>query len=78
VDVQGDISMSKWKIKLYRTDSVTTVEYDNVKHAFWMGAQQSILVIARWADDGSHYYIHWPREQIAWFTCERDGQYGQT
>lgn len=67
--------MNRWKIKLYRVDSVTTLEYDDVKHAFWM-ANHTVLCISRWSADGSHYYIHWPREQIAWFTCERDGTYG--
>lgn len=60
----------RWLVKIYRDDSVTTVVYDNVKHAFWM-AGDTVLCIARYADDGSHYYIHWPRERVAWFTSER-------
>jgi len=62
--------MSAYRVTIYRDDSTTTVVYDNVKHVFWT-ASNTVLVIAKYNDDGSHYYIHWPREQVCWFKVEK-------
>ncbi len=53
-------------IEIYRDDSTSKVVIDNVKHYFWT-AGNTVLVIAQYADDGSHHYINWPRERLCWF-----------
>lgn len=57
-----------WTLKLYRDDSTTPVEFENVKHVFWT-ADNSVLVIAQYSDvtTGAHHYIHWPRERFCWY-----------
>jgi len=57
-----------WTLKLYRDDSTTPVEFENVKHVFWT-ADNSVLVIAQYSDEGlsAHHYIHWPRERLCWY-----------
>jgi hypothetical protein len=61
------------RITLYRDDSTTQVVYESVKHFFWI-ANNSVLVIAQYVDDGlgstEHRYIHWPRERFCWFKDE--------
>lgn len=60
------------KITIYRDDSTTQVEYENVKHYFWT-ADNSVLTIAHITDPatGAHRYIHWPRERVCWFKDEK-------
>lgn len=54
-------------LTIYRDDSTTQVVYENVKHFFWT-ANNTVLAIAQYTDtDGSHHYIHWPRERLCWF-----------
>jgi hypothetical protein len=59
-----------WRVSIYRDDSVTTAVYENVKHAFWTSGN-TVLTIAQYAEDGSHHYIHWPRERFCWYKVER-------
>jgi hypothetical protein len=62
-----------WRVSVYRDDSVTTVVFADVKHAF-MTANNTVLTIAQYAEDGSHHYINWPRERICWWKIERQAQ----
>jgi hypothetical protein len=65
------VSDQRWRLKLYRDDSETTVVYESVKHAF-MTAGNTILTIAIWdGTEGEHYYVNWPRERVAWWMLER-------
>jgi hypothetical protein len=59
-------------VRLYRDDSVTPVEYENVKHVF-MTAGNTVLTIAQVTDveTGAHRYIHWPRERFCWYTYDK-------
>jgi len=59
-------------VTLYRDDSTTQVVYPDVKHLFWT-AGNTVLVVARYAKDGTHYYVHWPRERFCWFKDEASG-----
>lgn len=68
---QSDSGTQSWKLKLYRDDSETTVVYTQVKHVF-LAAGNTVLVIAQYGKDGSHHYINWPRERIAWWRLERE------
>ncbi len=64
--------MGKRKLTIYRDDSTVQVVYEDAKTCFWT-ANNSVLVIARYvegATDGSHYYVHWPRERVCWFKDE--------
>lgn len=61
---------AKWRVSVYRDDSVTTVVYDDVEHAFWT-ADNTVFVIAQYDGSGSHHYIHWPRERFCWIKTER-------
>jgi hypothetical protein len=57
------------KLTIYRDDSTAQVVYEDVKTYFWT-AGNTVLVIARYYDaviDGTHYYVHWPRERFCWF-----------
>lgn len=60
------------RVVLYRDDSTSQVEYENVKHVFWT-AGNSVLVIAQYTDlaTGAHRYIHWLRERVCWFKDEK-------
>jgi hypothetical protein len=61
--------MSMRKITVYRDDSTTKVEYENVKHYFFT-ANNTVLTIAQYTNPGSttdHHYVHWPRERFCWF-----------
>ena len=53
---------------LYRDDSTAQVVYESVKSFFWT-ANNTVLTIAVYSnvETGAHRYIHWPREQFAWF-----------
>ena len=66
-----------WKLTLYRDDSVTRIEYENIKHYFWT-ADNSVLVIAEITDmeTKEHRYIHWPRERFCWFKAENQKESG--
>ena len=59
------------KLTLYRDDSTMQVRYQMVK-AFWWTAGNTVLTISLYSGPkgSSHYYIHWPRERIAWFKDE--------
>lgn len=67
---QSDSRAQEWRLSLYRDDSETTVVIDRVKHAF-MTAGNTILTVAAYASDGSHFYINWPRERVCWWKLER-------
>lgn len=60
------------RVTVYRDDSTTQVVYEGVKHVFWT-AGNTVLVIAQYTDTarGTHRYIHWLRERIAWFKDEK-------
>lgn len=60
-----------YKVSIYRDGSVTTLEYDKVKHCFWT-CNNTILTLARYDDAGEHYYIHFPRERFCWYKIERE------
>lgn len=62
----------KYKVSIYRKDSVTPVVYESVKH-IWFIAGGSILVIAVYSNikTGKHYYIHWPINNIEWYKVEK-------
>jgi hypothetical protein len=38
-----------------------------VKHVWW-AANNTVLTILQYYDDGSHRYVSWPREQIWFYT----------
>lgn len=59
-------------VRLYRDDSVTPVEYENVKHVF-MTCDNTVLTVAQVTDaeTGRHHYINWPRERFAWYVYEK-------
>lgn len=60
-----------WKVTLYRDDSTTPVVYERVKHTFYL-ANGSVFVIAQYDEAREkHHYIHWPRENFAWYKLER-------
>lgn len=60
----------RWTVIIYRDDSTSPIVFRNVKHSFWT-ADNTVFVVAQYAEDGSHHYIHWPRERFCWFRCER-------
>lgn len=60
----------RWIVKLYRDDSLTPIEYENVKHCFWT-CNNTVLVIAQYDETGNHHYISWPRERFCWFKVSR-------
>lgn len=61
-------------LTLYRDDSTAQVVYSRVKTFFWTAAN-TVLTIAVYTDreDGSHFYVHWPRESFCWFRDEPKG-----
>lgn len=58
-------------VTIYLKDEALPVHIDRVKATFWT-AGDTVLTISRYVAAGSaeHYYIHWPREQFAWFKDE--------
>ena len=61
-----------YKVTIYRNDSVTKVEYSNVKHTFW-NADNTVLTLAiLTGNGGNHYYVSWLREHFVWFKTERE------
>lgn len=69
---QTDSREQEWRLSIYRDDSETTVVVDRVKHAF-MTCGNTVLTAAVWAQDGSHFYLNWPRERVCWWKLERSG-----
>lgn len=57
------------RVTVYREDSVSQVVYENVKHCFWT-CSGTVLTIAVVREDGSHYYVNWLREKVAWYKEE--------
>lgn len=63
-----------YKVSIYRDDSTnasSVYEYENVKEVF-MTANNTILTIAKYKDNGDHYYINWPRERFCMYVIDRE------
>ena len=57
---RSSIEPKRFRIRIFRDDEVTTVEYRNVTHIFWTN-KGTVLTICL-PDENRH--AHWLREQV--------------
>lgn len=57
----------RWVVRLYLHGAGESQVYKNVKHIWW-SAGNTVLTLLQYYDDGSWRYVHWPREQVWYYT----------